>query len=99
MLRAAFPPKRRAEFHRLGVDTEGGYHDTTACTNTTTNLVLESESYRIHAQSGHQVFIEGDPFVLEPNLDICAATNAREVSCRRRYGRARGDRPRAFRYL
>jgi len=80
----AFPQNVELSFTGSGVDTEGGYNTAvfSACTNTTTNLVFDLKATDTYAQSGDQVFIEGDPFVLEPNLDICAATNARGVKFR-----------------
>ena len=80
----AFPQNVELNFLGRGVDTEGGYNTAvfSACTNTATNLVFDLKATDTYAQSGDQVFIEGDPFVLEPNLDICAATNARGVKFR-----------------
>lgn len=80
----AFPQNVELSFTGSGIDTEGGYNTAvfSACTNTTTNLVFDLKATDTYAQSGDQVFIEGDPFVLEPNLDICAATNARGVKFR-----------------
>jgi len=80
----AFPENVELSFTGAGVDTEGGYNTAvfSACTNTTTNLVFDLKATDTYAQSGDQVFIEGDPFVLEPNLDICAASNARGVKFR-----------------
>ena len=80
----AFPQNVELSFTGRGVDTEGGYNTAvfSACTNTTTNLVFDLKATDTYAQSGDQVFIEGDSFVLEPNLDICAATNARGVKFR-----------------
>jgi hypothetical protein len=80
----AFPQNVQLSFTGSGIDTEGGYNTAvfSACTNTTTNLVFDLKATDTYAQTGDQVFIEGDPFVLEPNLDICAATNARGVKFR-----------------
>ena len=80
----AFPQNVELSFTGRGVDTEGGYNTAvfSACTNTTTNLVFDLKATDTYAQTGDQVFIEGDPFVLEPNLDICAASNARGVKFR-----------------
>ena len=80
----AFPQNVELSFTGSGVDTEGGYNTAvfSACTNTATNLVFDLKATDKYAQSGDEVFIEGDPFVLEPNLDICAATNARGVKFR-----------------
>lgn len=80
----AFPQNVELSFTGRGIDTEGGYNTAvfSACTNTTTNLVFDLKATDTYAQTGDQVFIEGDPFVLEPNLDICAATNARGVKFR-----------------
>src|SRR6185503_18485036 len=70
----AFPQNVQLSFTGSGIDTEGGYNTAvfSACTNTTTNLVFDLKATDTYAQSGDQVFIEGEPFVLEPNLDICA---------------------------
>lgn len=80
----AFPQNVELSFTGSGVDTEGGYNTAvfSACTDTATNLVFDLKATDTYAGSGDQVFIEGDPFVLEPNLDICAATNARGVKFR-----------------
>lgn len=80
----AFPQNVELSFTGSGIDTEGGYNTAvfSACTNTTTNLVFDLKATDTYAQTGDQVFIEGDPFVLEPNLAICAATNARGVKFR-----------------
>ncbi|HXD34669.1 MAG TPA: hypothetical protein VN643_26345 [Pyrinomonadaceae bacterium] len=80
----AFPQNVELSFTGSGIDTEGGYNTAvfSACTNTITNLVFDLKATDTYAQTGDQVFIEGDPFVLEPNLDICAATNARGVKFR-----------------
>jgi len=77
----AFPQNVELSFTGSGIDTEGGYNTAvfSACTNTATNLVFDLKATDTYAQSGDQVFIEGDPFVLEPNLANCAATNARGV--------------------
>ena len=80
----AFPQNVELTFTGAGVDTEGGYNTAvfSACTNTTTNLVFDLKATDTYPGTGDQVFIEGDPFVLEPNLDICAASNARGVKFR-----------------
>ena len=80
----AFPENVELSFTGSGVDTEGGYNTAvfSACTNTTTNLVFDLKATDTYAGTGDQVFIEGDPFVLEPNLGICAASNARGVKFR-----------------
>jgi len=80
----AFPQFVELSFTGSGIDTEGGYNTAvfSACTNTTTNLVFDLKAEDTYAQTGDKVFIEGDAFVLEPNLDICAATNARGVRFR-----------------
>jgi hypothetical protein len=80
----AFPQNVELSFTGSGVDTEGGYNTAvfSACTDTTTNLVFDLKATDTYAGTGDQVFIEGEPFVLEPNLDICAASNARGVKFR-----------------
>ncbi len=80
----AFPQNIELSFTGSGIDTEGGYNTAvfSACTNTTTNLVFDLKATDTYPGTGDQVFIEGDPFVLEPNLDICAASNARGVKFR-----------------
>ena len=79
----AFPDNVELNFTGGGVDTEGGYNTAvfSACTNTTTNLVFDLKATDTY-QNGDQVFIEGDPFVLAPNLAICAASNAHGVPFR-----------------
>jgi hypothetical protein len=44
--------------------------------------VFDLKATDTYAGSGDQVFIEGDPFVLSPNPDICAASNAHGVPFR-----------------
>ena len=50
-----------------------------ACSNTTTNLVSDLKATDTYVQTGDQVFIEGDDFVLVPNLSNCVATNTHGV--------------------
>lgn len=80
----AFPQNIELSFEGSGIDTEGGYNTAvfSACTDTTTNLVFDLEAIDTYAQTGDQVFIEGDPFVLVPNPAICAAANAHGVPFR-----------------
>jgi hypothetical protein len=80
----AFPQNVELSFTGSGIDTEGGYNTAvfSACTNTTTNLVFDLKAIDTYAQTGDQVFIEGESFVLEPNLAICAASNSRGVPFR-----------------
>ena len=80
----AFPENIELSFTGSGIDTQGGYNTAvfSACTNTTTNLVFDLKATDTYVQTGDQVFIEGDPFVLVPNPAICAAANAHGVSFR-----------------
>lgn len=80
----AFPENVELSFTGSGIDTEGGFNTAvfSACTNTTTNEVFDLKATDTYAGSGDQVFIEGDPFVLSPNLNICAASNAHAVPFR-----------------
>ena len=80
----AFPENIELSFTGSGIDTEGGFNTAvfSACTNTSTNLVFDLKAIDTYVQSGDQVFIEGDPFVLEPNPAICAASNAHGVPFR-----------------
>ncbi len=80
----AFPQNIELSFEGSGIDTEGGYNTAvfSACTNTTTNLVFDLKAIDTYVQTGDQVFIEGDPFVLAPNPAICAAANAHGVPFR-----------------
>lgn len=80
----SFPENIELSFEGSGIDTEGGYNTAvfSACTNTTTNLVFDLKATDTYVPSGDQVFIEGDSFVLAPNPDICAASNARGVPFR-----------------
>jgi hypothetical protein len=80
----AFPDNVELSFTGSGIDTEGGYNTAvfSACTNTTTNLVFDLKATDTYFQTGDQVFIEGDPFVLSPNPAICAAANAHGVPFR-----------------
>ena len=80
----AFPENVELSFTGSGIDTEGGYNTAvfSACTNTTTNLVFDLRATDTYVQTGDQVFIEGDPFVLVPNPAICAAANAHGVPFR-----------------
>jgi hypothetical protein len=80
----AFPQNIELTFTGSGIDTEGGYNTAvfSACTNTTTNEVSDLRATDTYAQTGDQVFIEGDSFVLAPNPAICAAANAHGVPFR-----------------
>lgn len=80
----AFPQNIELSFTGSGIDTEGGYNTAvfSACTNTTTNEVFDLRAIDTYAQTGDQVFIEGDSFVLAPNPAICAAANAHGVPFR-----------------
>ena len=80
----AFPENVELSFTGGGIDTEGGYNTAvfSACTNTTTNLVFDLRATDTYVQTGDQVNIEGDDFVLEPNPGICAASNAHGVPFR-----------------
>ncbi len=80
----AFPENVELSFEGSGIDTEGGFNTAvfSACTNTVTNLVFDLRATDTYAQTGDQVFIEGDPFVLAPNPAICAASNAHGVPFR-----------------
>ena len=80
----AFPQNVELNFTGGGIDTEGGLNTAvfSACTNTTTNEVFDLKAIDTYVQTGDQVFIEGDSFVLEPNLAICAASNAHGVPFR-----------------
>lgn len=80
----AFPQNVELSFTGSGIDTEGGYNTAvfSACTDTTTNLVFDLKATDTYLQSGDQVFIEGDPFVLVPNLANCAASNTHGVPFR-----------------
>jgi hypothetical protein len=80
----AFPQNIELNFTGSGIDTEGGYNTAvfSACTDTTTNLVFDLKATDTYLQTGDQVFIEGDPFVLEPNPANCAASNAHGVPFR-----------------
>jgi hypothetical protein len=80
----AFPENIELSFTGSGIDTEGGYNTAvfSACTNTITNLVFDLKATDTYVQTGDQVFIEGDPFVLAPNPAICAAANAHGVPFR-----------------
>ena len=80
----AFPQNIELSFTGSGIDTEGGYNTAvfSACTDTTTNLVFDLKATDTYLQTGDQVFIEGDSFVLEPNLANCAASNAHGVPFR-----------------
>src|SRR5215218_5696481 len=80
----AFPQNIELNFEGSGIDTEGGYNTAvfSACTNTTTDLVSDLRATDTYTQTGDQVFIEGDPFVLAPNPSICAAANAHGVPFR-----------------
>lgn len=80
----AFPENVELSFTGSGIDTEGGYNTAvfSACTNTITNLVFDLKATDTYVQTGDQVFIEGEPFVLAPNPAICAAANAHGVPFR-----------------
>jgi hypothetical protein len=80
----AFPDNLELNFTGGGIDTEGGYNTAvfSACTNTTTNLVFDLKATDTYVGTGDQVFIEGDPFVLAPNLANCSASNAHGVPFR-----------------
>jgi hypothetical protein len=80
----AFPQNVELSFTGGGIDTEGGLNTAvfSACTNTATNLVFDLKAIDTYVQTGDQVFIEGDPFVLAPNPAICAAANAHGVPFR-----------------
>ena len=80
----AFPENVELSFTGSGIDTEGGFNTAvfSACTNTTTNLVFDLKATDTYSGTGDQVFIEGDPFVLSPNPEICAAANAHGVPFR-----------------
>ena len=77
----AFPQNIELTFTGGGIDTEGGLNTAvfSACTNTETNLVSDLEATDTYVQTGDQVFIEGDPFVLAPNPAICAAAAPRPL--------------------
>src|SRR5215213_7498096 len=79
-----FPQNIELNFEGSGIDTEGGYNTAvfSACTDTTTNLVFDLRAADTYVQTGDQVFIEGDSFVLVPNPAICAAANAHGVPFR-----------------
>jgi hypothetical protein len=80
----AFPENVELSFTGSGIDTEGGYNTAvfSACTNTVTNLVFDLKATDTYFQTGDQVNIEGEPFVLMPNPAICAASNAHGVPFR-----------------
>jgi hypothetical protein len=80
----AFPENVELSFTGSGIDTEGGYNTAvfSACANTTTDEVFDLKAVDTYAQTGDQVFIEGDSFVLAPNPAICAAANAHGVPFR-----------------
>src|SRR6185295_17953082 len=80
----AFPQNIELSFTGSGIDTEGGYNTAvfSACTNTTTNEVFDLKAIDTYVQSGDQVFIEADSFVLVTNPGICAAANAHGVPFR-----------------
>jgi hypothetical protein len=80
----AFPENIELSFTGSGIDTEGGYNTAvfSACTNTTTNEVSDLKAIDTYAQTGDQVFIEGDPFVLVPNPANCSAANTHGVPFR-----------------
>jgi len=80
----AFPENIELSFTGGGVDTEGGLNTAvfSACTNTTTNLVFDLKATDTYVQTGDQVFIEGDSFVQEINLESCTASTAHGVNFR-----------------
>lgn len=80
----AFPENIELSFTGGGMDTEGGLNTAvfSACTNTTTNLVFDLRATDTYVQTGDQVFIEGEPFVLVPNPANCSASNAHGVPFR-----------------
>lgn len=80
----AFPQNIELNFEGSGIDTEGGYNTAvfSACTDTTDNRVFDLRATDTYPLTGDQVFIEGDPFVLVPNPNICAAANAHGVPFR-----------------
>ena len=80
----AFPENIELSFTGSGIDTEGGYNTAvfSACTNTVTNLVSDLRATDTYVQTGDQVFIEGDPFVLMPNPANCVAANTHGVPFR-----------------
>jgi hypothetical protein len=80
----AFPANIELSFTGGGIDTEGGLNTAvfSACTNTTTNIVFDLNATDTYVQTGDQVFIEGDSFVLAPNPAKCFAANAEGVPFR-----------------
>lgn len=80
----AFPENVELSFNGTGIDTEGGLITAvfSACTNTTTNEVSDLKATDTYVQTGDTVFIEGDPFILAPNLENCVASNAHGVNFR-----------------
>jgi hypothetical protein len=80
----AFPQNIELSFTGGGIDTEGGLNTAvfSACTDTTTNLVFDLKATDTYVQTGDQVFIEGDAFVLAPNPANCVASNAHGVPFR-----------------
>jgi hypothetical protein len=80
----AFPQNIELSFTGSGIDTEGGYNTAvfSACTDTATNIVFDLKAVDKYLQTGDEVFIEGDPFVLAPNPANCAAANAHGVPFR-----------------
>ena len=80
----AFPENIELSFTGSGIDTEGGFNTAvfSACTNTTTNLISDLKATDTYAQTGDQVFIEGDPFVQTVNPANCVATNSHGVPFR-----------------
>src|SRR6185437_13887367 len=77
----AFPQNIELSFTGSGIDTEGGFNTAvfSACTDTSTNLVFDLKATDTYAQSGDQVFIEGDPFVQTVDPVTCVATNSHGV--------------------
>jgi hypothetical protein len=80
----AFPENIELSFTGSGIDSEGGLINAvfSACTNTTTNLVLDLKATDTYVQSGDQVLIEADSFVQVLNPANCVATNSHAVPFR-----------------
>ena len=79
-----FPENIELSFTGGGTDTEGGVNTAvfSACSNTATNRVSDLKAVDTYVQTGDQVFIEADSFVLEPNLANCTAANPHPVPFR-----------------
>ena len=80
----AFPANVELSFNGSGIDTEGGYNTAvfSACRKHYDESRLRPESDRYLCAIRRSGFYRGDPFVLEPNLAICTATNAHAVPFR-----------------